>query len=44
MVAVIHPEYVRSRRVAECLGLQYEGAVDYKAFGRVDLFACDTSP
>ena len=39
VVAVVAPENERSRRVAERLGMRYEGIVSYKAFGAVELFA-----
>ena len=42
VVAAIAPENARSRRVAERLGMRYEGVVPYKAFGAVDLFAWRT--
>ncbi len=38
VVAVIQPENARSRRVAERLGMQYDGIVPYKTFGDVKLF------
>lgn len=39
VVAFIHPDNLRSRRVAERLGMRFEGTVGYRPFGEVDLFA-----
>lgn len=39
VVAFVHPENTRSRRVAERVGMRHEGIVPYKAFGNVELFA-----
>ena len=44
VVAFIHPDNVRSRRVAQRLGMQLEGTVSYRAFGQVDLFAWSATP
>jgi ribosomal-protein-alanine N-acetyltransferase len=41
IVAVVHPDNVRSRRVAERLSMRCEGVIAYKAFGDVDLFVHD---
>lgn len=38
VVAVIHPDNVASRRVAERIGMRYEGEVPYKQFGMVQLY------
>jgi RimJ/RimL family protein N-acetyltransferase len=39
VVAVIQPANAPSRRVAERLGMTYQGPARYKTFGMVDLFA-----
>jgi ribosomal-protein-alanine N-acetyltransferase len=38
VIAVIQPENVASRRVAERIGMSRETSVPYKNFGIVDLF------
>jgi ribosomal-protein-alanine N-acetyltransferase len=41
IVAVIDPRNLASRRVAERIGMAYEGDVPYKQFGTVHLFAAE---
>jgi RimJ/RimL family protein N-acetyltransferase len=38
VVALVHPENARSRRVAERIGMRHDGIVRYKSFGEVDVF------
>ncbi|HUQ83003.1 MAG TPA: GNAT family N-acetyltransferase [Gemmatimonadaceae bacterium] len=42
IVAVISPDNVASIRVAERLGMRFDGVVPYKTFGEVNLYVRDT--